>query len=71
MTSEPNRNSGPNDPYITPREAAQRLGVSERTVFRMIAAGTLPAYRIGPRLLRVRATDLASLLSPTSEAHHG
>ncbi|HEX5494447.1 MAG TPA: excisionase family DNA-binding protein, partial [Mycobacteriales bacterium] len=35
--------------YESLTEAADRIGVSTRTVRRWIAAGQLPAYRMGPR----------------------
>jgi excisionase family DNA binding protein len=41
---------------------ASRLGVSEKTVRRMIDRAELPAHRVG-RLLRVSEADLAEYLS--------
>ena len=46
------------------QEAADRLGVSYRTVRRWIAAGRLTAVRVGPRLLKVSAADLDTLMQP-------
>ena len=42
-------------------EAADWYGVSERTLRRRIADGSLPAYRVGPRSIRVAAEDVAAL----------
>ena len=42
-------------------EAAEILGVTDRTLRNYIARGKLPAYRIGARVVRVRRTDLESL----------
>lgn len=39
-------------------EAAEQVGLSTRTLRRRIAAGDLPAYRSGRRIIRVRTTDL-------------
>jgi excisionase family DNA binding protein len=39
-------------------EAAKNLGVSPKTVRRLVAAGGLTAYRVGPRLVRIKAADL-------------
>lgn len=47
--------------YMTLAEAAEWYGVSERTLRRRIAEGTLPAYRIGPRAIRVSAADVEAL----------
>ena len=50
-------------------EAADWYGVSERTLRRRIAEGKLPAYRVGPRSIRVRAEDVAALATriPTTD----
>ena len=44
--------------YLTLPEAAAYLGQSVKTLRRRISAGTLPAYRFGPRSIRVRLADL-------------
>lgn len=43
------------------KEAAQWYSVSERTLRRRIAEGRLPAFRVGPRTIRVRAEDVEAL----------
>ena len=50
--------------WIDQRQAADYLGITDRTLRRMIAAGKLPAYRLGPRLLRIDVADLDALLRP-------
>ena len=44
--------------------AAENLGVNKRTVQRLIASDELPAYRIGTKIVRVDADDVAKLLKP-------
>ncbi|SIR56231.1 DNA binding domain-containing protein, excisionase family [Microbacterium sp. RURRCA19A] len=44
---------------ISVEETAGTLGVSTKTVRRMISRGVLEARRIGPRLLRVPVAGLA------------
>ena len=44
--------------YLTLAEAADLMSVSVKTVRRRIADGTLPAYRCGRRVIRVRVDDL-------------
>ncbi|QMW68376.1 helix-turn-helix domain-containing protein [Mumia sp. ZJ1417] len=39
-------------------DAADIVGQSVKTLRRRISAGTLPAYRFGPRSIRVRLNDL-------------
>ena len=41
--------------FVTPAEAATVLRVSTDTVLRLISAGTLPAIRVSPRLIRIPA----------------
>jgi excisionase family DNA binding protein len=50
--------------YVTVREAAQALKVSASTIWRWIDQGTLPAYRVGARKVRIRASDLDRLITP-------
>jgi excisionase family DNA binding protein len=43
--------------YVTVGELAEYWAVSRKQIHKQIEAGTLPAIRIGPRLLRVRTID--------------
>ncbi|GAB3862696.1 hypothetical protein GCM10028801_28710 [Nocardioides maradonensis] len=47
--------------YLTLADASEVVGQSQKTLRRRIAAGLLPAYRFGPRCIRVRLEDLESL----------
>ncbi|MDC9015121.1 excisionase family DNA-binding protein [Mycobacterium marinum] len=49
-------------------EAAARCGVHYRTFRRWIAEGRIKAVRVGPRLLKIDASDLPVLLAPTGGA---
>jgi len=51
-------------PMVDLKQAADALDVSLNTVRNWVKDGTLKAYRLGPRLLRVRVTDLNALVSP-------
>lgn len=42
--------------------AADYANVSTRTIRRYIAAGTLPGYRVGPRLVKVDLNDLDTVV---------
>jgi excisionase family DNA binding protein len=59
-TTDPADVPGGADKLITLAEAADRLSVSVRTVRRLIAYGYLAGYRVGPRVLRVHADDVAA-----------
>ena len=50
---------------------AEYLDVSEKTLRRMIAAGIVPGYRVGPRLLRVDLNELDALASAVPTARGG
>jgi len=49
-------------------DAAEYLGVNERTLRRMISAGDLPAYRLGSKTIRVDAQDIDDMLNPIPNA---
>ena len=44
--------------------AAARTGMSVKTLRRRVADGSLPAYRTGPRMIRVRSSDIDRLMRP-------
>ena len=46
---------------ISTTEAAQQLGISRRSVYRMMSRGDLPAVRLG-RLNRIRYSDLNKVI---------
>jgi excisionase family DNA binding protein len=48
--------------------AADHLGVDRRTVQRYVEQNKLAAYRIGPKLVRVDADDVAKLVEPINDA---
>lgn len=48
--------------------AAQRTGLSIRTLRRSIANGDLTAYRSGPRIIRVNPDDVDHLMVPIPTA---
>lgn len=50
--------------YAKLREAADYLGVTERTIRQMIADGRLIGYRSGQRLVRVDLNDLDEAMRP-------
>lgn len=51
--------------YLSLQEAADRVGVSVKTLRRRIAEGKLPAYRSG-RIIRVRAADVDEMMQPVN-----
>lgn len=50
------------DGWLGTREAAEELGISQRTLYRLIDEGALVAYHIG-RNLRIRRSDLEAFLA--------
>jgi excisionase family DNA binding protein len=51
------------DQYRKPRDVAEQLDVTLRTVYGWIAAGTLPSVLLSPRARRIRQDDLDRFLA--------
>ena len=43
------------------KDAAQRIGITPRTLYRFIDEGQIPAYRIG-RVIRLQRSDVESFI---------
>ena len=52
------------DDLLSVREAAKLLRVSESTVWRWIDSGRLKAYKLGPKRVCLRRTELGPILRP-------
>jgi excisionase family DNA binding protein len=50
--------------FYSVAEAADALGVSPSTIWRWIRDRRLPAYRVGPRTIRIKPEDVEALLQP-------
>jgi excisionase family DNA binding protein len=49
---------------ITQKQAAEYLGVTDRTIRQMIADGRLAGYQLGRRVVRLRLDEVESALQP-------
>ena len=63
----------PDATWLSTQDAARRLGVTPRTLYRFIDQGDLVAYRLG-RVIRLKLTDVdtfieASRIEPGSLEH--
>lgn len=55
--------------WLTQAEAAELLGVTDRTIRVYISRGTLRAHRVrGSRLIRIDRADVEALLTPIPSA---
>jgi len=54
--------------FLTVRAAAMKVGASERTIRRWVAAGDLPASRVGKKFVRINETDLEQFMRPIPSA---
>ena len=59
--------------WLSTQDAARRLGITPRTLYRFIDLGELPAYRLG-RVIRLKAEDVdafieSSRIEPGSLEH--
>lgn len=50
--------------FCTVTEAAGLLDVSVSTVWRWVDSGKLPAFRVGPKAIRIRREDAAAAIQP-------
>lgn len=57
--------------YVSLKHGAAYLSITEQSLRRYIAAGRIPAYRLGSRSLRVRREDLDALLERVPTAAVG
>lgn len=48
--------------YLTPRDVAKLLNLTDQTIRRMMRKGFLPAIKIGPRTWRIRRSELELFL---------
>lgn len=52
----------PREPvWLGTQEAARQLGITARTLYRLIDEGAIPAYKLG-RVLRLRLSDVEAFL---------
>ena len=47
--------------WLSTREAARRLGIQTRTLYRLIDGGQIPAYRFG-RVIRLQEAEVAAFI---------
>jgi excisionase family DNA binding protein len=47
---------------ITVKEAAQRLSVSPRSVWKLVASGALPVVKVGARSTRISTEELSNFI---------
>lgn len=53
---------GPPEPiWLGTQDAARQLGITPRTLYRLIDEGEIPAYKLG-RVLRLRQADVEAFL---------
>jgi excisionase family DNA binding protein len=68
MPAPANRRERRHPELIGLPEAAERCNVHYRTIRRWISAGRLDAVRVGPRLLKVDAAQVDSIMQPVGGA---
>ena len=59
---------GMDEKLLTPAQAAERLQVTERTVYQWLRQGKLPGHRLG-RLWRIHPRDYDSFLKRTRQQY--
>jgi excisionase family DNA binding protein len=56
------------DKLVSIAETADYLGVNVRSVRNMLYDGRLKGYKLGPRVVRIRLSDIDAALTPYTEA---
>lgn len=56
------------DPWLSVKDAAALCGKSTKTIRRLIASGSLPAYRLGTKSILIKASDLDAVIRPIPAA---
>ena len=51
----------PREPWLSTAEAAQQLGITTATLYRLIDNGSIVAYRFG-RVIRLKLPDVESFI---------
>ncbi len=51
-------------PYLSIGQTADYLGLTDRTVRQMVSDGRLTAYRLGPRVVRLRREEIDAAMQP-------
>jgi excisionase family DNA binding protein len=59
-----NVNVNTNQQWYSLQEAADYLGLDEKTLRRYVKTGILTGYRLGPRAIRVSVAEVEALLRP-------
>ena len=54
--------------YISVKEAVAMFGVERNTLYRLIKSGRIPAVNIGPRLIRIKRSDMENLFLTRPES---
>ena len=54
--------------FISIQQAAAYLGVTDMTIRHMVDDGRLTAYTLGPRVIRLRKSDVDAALAPYGSA---
>ena len=63
MTKNPENSDSadPSQKWLSTAEAAQACGITNRTLYRIVDQGLLPAYRMG-RVIRVKVADVEAFI---------
>ena len=56
--------TAPRRRYVSMNEAAEYLGVTDRTIRAMVSSGRLTAYRNGPKLVRLDLNEIDAAMQP-------
>ena len=67
QTTSTTGQTGPRPRWLTYPEAAELCTLSVRSLKRLTAAGKLPCYVVGGKVLRLKASDVEALIVPADQ----
>lgn len=70
MKTDDQTSDGARQEFLTARQLASVLQVSDSTVRRLARQGRIPAIRVTPHLLRFRLSAVIEALDPSRRARH-
>ena len=57
-----------NDRLLSPAQVADRLSLTDRTVYNWMRSGKLPSIKLGHKVVRIRQSSLDQLLAEGSRS---
>lgn len=57
-------------PFLNVKEASELTGLTEKTIYRKISEGTIPAYKLSNKVIRFDRTELIDWIKERPVGQH-